>query len=82
MDRWCDGLVSVTTISLGDGVFAQALGGFQRVGQRFDASGVDRLHLIDQPENAVKCFGGTRDIGVIETQSGQMSDLLDRKSVV
>ncbi|MNZ41223.1 hypothetical protein D3C78_587710 [compost metagenome] len=54
---------------------AQALSGFQRVGQWLDASGVDRLHLVDQSQNTVQGIGSAWQIAFIQAQSGQMSDL-------
>jgi hypothetical protein len=39
-------------------VLAQALGEVRGVGHRLDAGGVDRLHLLDQAEDAVELFAG------------------------
>ena len=61
-------------IGLGDRVRTQALGGFQRVGKRFDAAGVDRLHLVDQAEDVVQGLGGARKIGLAQAQAGEMGD--------
>ncbi len=69
-----DGLVGVAVIGLGDRVRTQALGGFQRVGERFDAAGVDRLHLVDQAEDVVQGLGGARKIGLAQAQAGEMGD--------
>jgi hypothetical protein len=73
-DRWCDGLVSLAMIGLGHDVGAQALAGFQRVGQRLDTVGIDGLHFVDQPENAVEGGSDVWKIGFIQAQAGQMSD--------
>jgi hypothetical protein len=71
----CDGLVGLALIGLGHDVGAQALAGFQRVGQWLDAVGIDGLHLVDQPENAVQGVGNAWKIGIIQAQAGQMGDL-------
>ena len=73
-DRWCDGLISLAMIAFSHDVGTQALAGFQWVGQRLDTGSVDGLHLINQPQNAVKGFGGAWNIGIIEAKTGQMCD--------
>ena len=64
-DRWCDGLIGLAMISFSHDVCTQALAGFQWVGQRLYTGSVDGLHLINQPQNAVKGFGGAWNIGMI-----------------
>ena len=61
-------------IGLGHDVRAQALAGFQWVGERLDTVGIDRLHFVDQPENAVQGRSDVWKIGIIEAKAGQMSD--------
>ena len=62
-------------ILLGDHVGAQALGGFQRVGQRLDTVGVHSLHGVDQAEDVVQGLGGLRNLAFAEPQAGQVGDL-------
>src|SRR5690606_21587435 len=48
-----DGQLFIAVILLGDPVGAQALGGFQWVGQRPDVVGVDGVHYVDQAQDVV-----------------------------
>ncbi|MNV50030.1 hypothetical protein D3C71_1420160 [compost metagenome] len=70
-----DGLVGVALVAFGDLVGTQALAGLQGVGQWLDASGVDRLHLVDQAKNTVQGIGNAWQFAIIQAQAGQMSDL-------
>ena len=69
------GAIIASLIALGHDVCAQALAGFQRVGEWFDAGGVDGLHLVDQPQNTVQGISGAWQIAFIQAQTGQMSNL-------
>ncbi|MOA49396.1 hypothetical protein D3C78_1722740 [compost metagenome] len=45
------------------------------MGQWLDASGVDRLHLVDQAKNTVQGIGNAWQFAIIQAQAGQMGDL-------
>src|SRR5690606_3947812 len=70
-----DGLIFIAMIFFSDHIGAQALGGFQRVGQRLDTVGVHGLHGVDQAKNVVEGLGGLRNLALAEPQAGQVGDL-------
>jgi hypothetical protein len=66
-------LIVVSAIRFAYGIFAQSQGhialvGSDRMVQWFDAAGIDRAHLLDKRENAVKLVEGFAGLGFIQVE--------------
>ena len=68
---------SIQAVGLGDKVGAQAGGEFLRVAHRLDAGGVDRLHLLDEAEDAVELVARGLEFGRGDGDSREAGDVPD-----
>ncbi len=75
-DLRSDSLKSLALIDFRDHILAQSLRQFLGVGHRFYTAGIDRLHLLDQLEDARQLGARGFDFGPVHGQTGQTGDFL------
>jgi hypothetical protein len=67
----------LTIICLGHLVWPQALGGFKRVGQRFNTTCINTVQLLHKGQDIRQTTGVSRNITGIDSQSRQVGNFLN-----